>query len=212
MTDIEICSMALANIGVTPTSTVSLSAPVTKEDRECVRFYAVARKKLLGMADWPFARRHAILTEDTAFDDPEFSYVYALPSDYLKARRLEPVRFESSTKKQTYRIGLKSDGVSLRLFCDVAPVAATAPVLTYTADISVGTTPAVYAGLYPAEFADALAWDLAARIGSPLRADPKTVVLARKMAQLTLEEAYSLLANEGHEDPPPDADHILARG
>jgi hypothetical protein len=202
--------MALANLGIIPTSTVSITSPVTKEDRACATFYAVARKKMLAMADWPFARKNAVLTEDTAFEDPEYGYVYALPSDYVRALRLEPVRASVSAVREPFRIGLKSNDTALRLFCDVEPETSVSPVLQYTADISTGS-PAVYAGLYPQVFGDALAWDVAARIAAPLRIEPKNIALARQMARMTLEEAFGLLVGEGHEDDPPDAEHVRAR-
>lgn len=82
--EIDICNLALANLG-DPATVASLDPPEGSAQAEhCARFYPHARDTLLEMFPWSFATKRASLAQ-VAFDWPQWQYAYATPSDMLRA-------------------------------------------------------------------------------------------------------------------------------
>jgi hypothetical protein len=81
--DVDICNLALANLGDTAT-VASIDPPESSAQAEhCARFYPMARNALLEMANWNFAMRRATLAELTN-TSTEWQFAYAMPSNVIK--------------------------------------------------------------------------------------------------------------------------------
>lgn len=88
-TDIDICNMALSEIGTQ--STIASFAEQSNEAIQCALWYDTMRKRLLRAAQWGFARTQVTLTQvaDAIPDNTApFPYLfsYAYPDDALKIR------------------------------------------------------------------------------------------------------------------------------
>lgn len=85
--DVSICNLALSHFGQ-EANISSINPPDgSVEAGLCEQFYALARNELLEEFDWTFARKRDTLAQVTN-DREDFGYKYALPADYLIARRL----------------------------------------------------------------------------------------------------------------------------
>lgn len=85
--DVAICNLALSHFGQ-EANISSINPPDgSGEAGLCEQFYALARNELLEEFDWTFARKRDTLAQVTN-DREDFGYKYALPADYLIARRL----------------------------------------------------------------------------------------------------------------------------
>lgn len=88
-TDIEICNMALSEIGTQ--STIATLAENSNEAIQCNVWYNTLRKRLLRAAQWGFARQQVVLTllGDLIPDNTSvypYLFKYAYPTDALKIR------------------------------------------------------------------------------------------------------------------------------
>lgn len=83
--DVDICNLALSNIGDTA-AVVSISPPSgSAQAVHCARFYPIARDALLEEHDWDFTMKRAPLALLAEQPPSTWQYVYALPSDLLNA-------------------------------------------------------------------------------------------------------------------------------
>lgn len=207
-TDVELCNMALNYLGITQAVVNSIIAPTTKEERIMARFYPVVRKRLLTGHPWDFARRRAVLAQQTTNITLDgWTYAYVLPANFLKPRQLYINGYnESVDAREQFEIVSLDDGSGTVLACNVAPVATLAPILIYTIDIP-STTPTIFTP----NFDLAMATALAAEVAQPLRAEVTALKTAK---QLALEAWMTATADnrERRQDPqPPEAEHIRAR-
>lgn len=79
---IDICNLALANLG--DTATVSSIDPPdgSAQAQHCARFYPIARDALLEMAAWGFSiKRMALASVNNPW--PQWQYAYAMPADVV---------------------------------------------------------------------------------------------------------------------------------
>ncbi|MDE6734635.1 MAG: hypothetical protein K2J64_04125 [Desulfovibrio sp.] len=126
----------------------------------------------LGAHAWGFAQRRASLALVQALDDDAaYPYAYALPSDCVRALRLEG--FGGLNRSPAYII----EGDTLRATVSGA-------CLIYVRRI---TDPR----RWPAAFADALAWAMAAELASAKLNDSGKQQWARQNYELTLERAIA---------------------
>lgn len=87
--EVEICNLALANIGDSAT-VASLYPPEGSAQAEhCARFYPIARDSLLEMHPWGFATKRIQLPLLTS-NWSEWDYCYALPNDTLNLLAVLP--------------------------------------------------------------------------------------------------------------------------
>ena len=77
---VEICNLALQNIGANNISSLNES---TTEAIECNLRYNTARRALLNMHLWNFAVKRVQLSRETATPAFNYNYQYALPADFL---------------------------------------------------------------------------------------------------------------------------------
>ncbi|WP_029896596.1 hypothetical protein [Desulfohalovibrio reitneri] len=179
---VELCNLALTSLGVGPVGSLEESS---RAARLCRLHYHTARREVLEAHHWSFATARAVLARlDTA---PRFGFAraYALPSDCLAARRLEPeAPFEPTS------LGLETDASPARL--------------VYTLDV---TDPA----RFPALFRRALAAYLASLLASPLTHSAELEAQARGRYEALLEAARESDAAEGLHRPRDDNPWLEAR-
>lgn len=74
--DINICNMALANLGVEP---IVSFTEATQQARICGNFYAHVRDYLQGAYSWGFNKQQIMLVRDAVSVIPGWAYIYAYP-------------------------------------------------------------------------------------------------------------------------------------
>lgn len=88
--DVDICNLALANLGHIKANITSIDPPDSSvEAGLCARFYPIARAAAIEAAAWTFARGRSSLVETTN-TSTTWTYAYVLPSDNLRALRVLP--------------------------------------------------------------------------------------------------------------------------
>jgi hypothetical protein len=86
----DICNIGLSHIGARA-QVASVSPPDgSVEAGYCARFYPIARREMLEAFNWSFAAKRQALSQVTN-PSTVWPYAYALPSDYIKARRVLPL-------------------------------------------------------------------------------------------------------------------------
>lgn len=80
--EVDICNLALANLGDTAT-VASINPPEgSAQSEHCSRFYPIARDTLLEMHNWNFSTRRILLPE-VANNWNQWKYAYGLPADCI---------------------------------------------------------------------------------------------------------------------------------
>lgn len=200
MTEVEICNVALGRIGVT--AYINALSENTTEARACAVSYPQARDTLLEAHPWPFATSRAQLPRlaPSSSDGSRqgFAFVYALPSDCLKAREIWPgMRRVREDQKIPFRVEHRA---SSRILLTDHP----APELEYTVAITDPT-------LFPPLFREALIWRLARELSMALAVKPDIAARAEQAAQMALFDAAASADGERQDDPPPESEFIAVR-
>lgn len=217
MNEVEICNIALGNLGITEYIT-SLDEAV-KEAETCKVYYNFVRERCLASFPWPFAMRRAVLVElaeEPARDG--WAYIYGLPAGCLQERKIWPV-LDNPDLQDLYGdsvsiTGLRNPRADQRIpfavekssltegrvvLCDLP-----SPVLFYTADV---TDPV----LYPTLFVDAFSWWLSRSLALPLTGKVALADRAWKLAMLAIQEAQAAAMSGQQEDQPPECELIATR-
>jgi len=96
-TKVQICNMALTDLGATTITTLEASDD-SKEADACRVYYDLLILELLEEHPWDFAKTWVALAEDAGytFVDDMYDYAYEKPADYVRHSRLEDkdVEFE----------------------------------------------------------------------------------------------------------------------
>jgi hypothetical protein len=168
-TDVQIANMALHEIG--HTDRIAALTDTDHVSETCNFWYATKRDQVLEAADWPFARRTAVLalvTGEPADHDTTWQFAYDYPNDCLKARFL--VTDPSGGTRVPYEIG--GDDTGKIIYTNEAEA-----YLVYTARVTDPT-------FYPATFAGALAFALAEALAPALAESAELATRAgQKLAQ-----------------------------
>lgn len=210
MAEIDICNRALYRIGHTEKVTAIDGSDTTQSAVLCTDLYSKVRDELLATFDWRFAKLVAVLAEDATIDRPDWTYAYALPSDCLAPREIwSGLRLSAAEDRIPFETQSNAAKTAQLLFCDVEPVTTgdtvdQAPQLKYTARIT-------DTGAFPALFADALAWALAAELAMPLSASERMANRAAQMAALSLQDAMAWDSRGQQLDPKPTNEFVSAR-
>ena len=187
---VEICNLALANLGE-PADITSIDPPEGSPHAErCAQYYPLAVNLLLESHDWRFAIRQERLTAFTDCDRENWEYRYAVPAECL---RIVDVRFpglpefEPSTVKayQDYEMALSDDGV----LC----------IYTNIGDAVCRYIQRVDSRSFPASFVTALSWKLASMLAGPIlrgTEGAKMVQSCEQMYMLSLDQAKGLDAKQ----------------
>lgn len=206
---VDICNLALSNVGTR--STIAALNEGSTESVQCQLFYDITRKEMLRAAHWNFARREVTLGVLAAAEGTEenpdgegdipptpWAYMYAYPSDCLKARHIKPER-----PRVPFLLSgaLDASNNPIRVILTDAQQAE----LVYTADIEVPD-------VFDPEFVTAFALALASKLAIPLTGDK---ALAQGLIQQAMDKIKGARATDGNEqvtvhDPLPD--WLAARG
>lgn len=201
----DVCNAALHYLGI-DAEIQDLETEQTKEARAFRQFYDIARDKTLRDFDWPFARRVATLVLDTADPTEEWAYGYDMPANAVAIRRIlngTGDRVENEDSRIRFR--QFNDGAEQIILTDQADASA-----VYTARIDDPL-------LYPADFKDAFAMLLAAKVAPKLftvaelaktRIDEKMMAFYRR----ALGEAATNSAREDMQEDDDDSSLLRARG
>lgn len=205
---VEICNMALARIGVS--SFISNLNEPSNEARVCSLFYEPMRDFALRDGLWNFAKKQQQLA-DAGTPPEQWSFKYALPDDFLKARFIWmpgtpvlPGTYEVPgqtifIQEQRVRFEIALSGGQKVLYCN-QPEAE----LVYTARVEDTT-------LYDPIFVSALSYLLASEIAMPLSVQPNLAKAALDRYQLVASMASAHSMSEGYEGQPPESELTMIR-
>lgn len=195
MSDINICNMALANIGILPI--VSFDEQ-TQQARLCSSFYGHLRDYLQASHSWGFNRKQCQLVKDLEYKSPNWQFAYAYPKDVLSVVRLysaggdEPqeakARWGGDAEQQGFSRTLFEiqAGDKKRICTDID--SAWAEVRYRIEDVS----------MFPIGFSEALTWALSVRVALALTKSDEVANNAKDMFQRTLAMATLVDTGEGY--------------
>ena len=213
---VEICNLALTRIGV---QTINSLTEASAQALDCNLFYGPARDALLRQVPWRFAHGRQALALLTETPPPEWTYVYAQPSDMLAARYIEPTG-PVIPHGAIYRHGVFSERVPTGSVVTAMPTLPTAAfelrgqkvfthqpdaVLIYTARIEDPT-------LFDPSFVEALSYRLAADLAISRKDDRATRDMMLRDYQGVLAAATAADARDGTVRADLDPDWMRARG
>lgn len=210
---VTICNMALSHLGQL-SGIVDFDTDRSAAGTFCRRFYGSVLDEVYRDFPWPFARKFdtiALVSDPTVMATPEWMYAYRVPTDCIHVRRILNgfTRQETQSSRVPYIIGV-DDGGGL-IYCDYAPVAATAttpalPMIEYTKQQDA-------ASQYPADFGQMMALRLAVYIAPGLTAGDKFNMggKAAQKYEFARLAAQNNAINEEQPDQPVDAEWIQAR-
>lgn len=198
---ILVCNLALGELRAPAIADI---AETSTEAIECERYYGQCLSLLLEHYDWSFATRIATLAR---FGDngrsAEWAYAYGLPDDLASPKRLMPASVTGSAGGYPWMSDARhafivEAGVLYAQMPDAA--------LEYSANHIPETA-------MPANFRDALAYALAARLAVPLRDDRALKGELLKQSELAAQRA---IADDRNRQPVRIAETIdevtIARG
>lgn len=195
-----ICNLALTNLAKPGISSIN---EASAEAAACKLYYDHVRDVLLKAHPWRFAAKTLALAEISNTKPTRWRNAYQRPADCLKVLRV------SDADLADY---LPSDGALVvaggfhhaiegqTIFCDVSPA-----YLTYTHRL-------VDPAQFPADFIEALGWQLAVRLAMPLTRDPKIRADAYQLASRMTDIAAASDANEVRQSSDSPSEVIEARG
>lgn len=192
----DICNIALGHLGINRLIT-DLEAERTNkaQAQACATHYALALEITTKAARWRFAQRVATLATISGYEGAVWTFAYRAPSDYLLAHVIN--RTIGNPLGEPFEIGGDASG-------SIIYTNAEAAVLDYTAKADAP-------GLYPADFVDALSYQLAIRLAQPLAAEESLRQVARDGYRLAIGAAMAAAANEGRGQEPPECDFLAVR-
>ena len=184
-TELQVCNLALANLGE-PATITSISPPDgSREAALCAQFFAFARDQLLEKHAWDFALRSKTLTVRAESPRVDWKYAYDYPSDVVSV--LAVVRSDvdynyktmGTTGQQPYSVELDANGKRM-LLTDQQNA-----LLLYVAKVEDSTK-------WSSLFVRALSWQLAAHLAGPVlkgEEGMKMVGMCEQMAERTFRQA-----------------------
>jgi hypothetical protein len=200
-TDAQVANLALLRVGQRETID-SLTEP-TAQAQAVNPVYAATRDSLLEQYPWRFATRRQVLST-TSLTRLGWTYVYALPTDCLT-----PLYLNQGTHptlpggRIPFEVELDDKATSQVLVTDWGGTGVTVE-LVYVAQLPV---PA----LWPATFAQAVAWQLAVELCLSLPVKPQLAANAQQMAIQSLHQAMAHDARFGQEDNESDGESVRIR-
>ncbi|WDY60392.1 hypothetical protein [Pseudomonas sp. PSKL.D1] len=192
---IEICNMALSNIGAS--RRIDDLDEDSQEAEQCSLFYVHARDFVLRSdCEWAFATAFAALAEVADNPDPVFPYAYAMPNDCMRIRRIVNPVLDASYFTRIHCYGNPPqipeikfrvvNGSSQRLITTMEPAA----TLEYTLKVESSE-------MFDPVFVSALSWYLASKIAAPLAKDTSVTANCYAQYQADVLRAGAAALNEG---------------
>lgn len=156
MTDVDIANLALSYLGDAANVTTLDPAEGSAQADHCARFLPIAKRELLESFPWSFALRTAKLARYAPQEGAKY-FDYALPSDC--------VRLLNILREPLSPLLTRPDNVQfIELMSGQTKVIRTLSCQAYAVYISED----VSTNRYSAEFTQALAWSLAAKLAGPI--------------------------------------------
>lgn len=190
----DIFNLALGHLGVSKLVT-DPEGDTSTQAKTCRLHYDLALDVTLKAHRWPFAQRVATLATLSGYESDVWTYAYRAPSDMLKPHTIN--RLASDPQGQRFEEGGDTSGGIIYTDAEDA-------ILDYTALVT-------NTGLFPADFVEALALQLAIRAAQPLAADESLRQVARNGYKDAITEAMATAANSGVGQEPPECDFLAAR-
>lgn len=196
--DINICNMALANIGVEGITSFS---ELSQQAKMCSNFYAHVRDYLQGSYAWGFNKKQVRLVRDIVSIIPGWPYIYAYPVEALNVQRVYEAELDSGgvwregmvqwgTEYEQQAHGRRlfdiQMGVTKRICTDC--INAWAECRIRVEDVN----------LFPPAFAETLSWGLATRIALALTKSQDVAGNCNAMYQQALSLALVNDAGESY--------------
>jgi hypothetical protein len=196
VSEVQICNVALGRIG----QSIFIDALTERSQAAsvCNLFFEPCRDRALADGLWDFATTRVVLA-DLGANPVNWSYRYALPSDFLAAQYLviPGIRTPRADQRIPYR--LATEGEQRVLYTDLPQAE-----LVYTRRV---TNPS----LFSPQFNSALSWLIASEIALPLSATPKLAGNAAQMYQIEIAQAQAASLNQHQDDREPESEFITGR-
>jgi len=222
MVAVDICNLALSYLGDTAT-VASVDPPEgSAQAQHCARFYPMALNLLLETHRWNFITKRAYLAvvQNCYFD--AWRFAYALPSDALNVisvlpKALYPADYFRNALAN-YWGGIWPLDFELNWHYDfqIEVFNGQQVVLSNVEDaVARYAVSTVQPGMFPALFADALAWKLASMLAGPLLKGDAGAAESKRclgMYQVVMEQAKGQDANQRHGSERVTPSSIRARG
>lgn len=189
ISDIDICNMALANIGSPPIQALIGPQPSQKA---CKLRYEEARLEALTGNLWNFASMYRKGTRLSIEPKSPYSYVFMYPPDAL---RVFEIQHPPGSPPPPFEVTDRPDAPGKIIHCNIET-----PTFVYTRDKS---DPASF----DVEFVQALSWLLASKIAMPVTKNLKLQQEAYKMWLTLNSNATASNRNEGVEDTDQTASY-----
>ena len=176
-TEVDICNLALANIGETAKVTRINPSDGTQEADLCAQFYPMSRDAVLERHTWDFSTKYVTLVA-VASPRKDWTYAYAYPDDctgiisVASPNALNDVRYGAVDTPQSYTVELDVNGDRVIYSGQVDAV------MRYSAKV---VDPTKYSQL----FIKALSWDLAASLVGPVVKGVEGAKLAANAQQMS---------------------------
>lgn len=176
---VEICNLALGHIG-SDANIASISPPDgSAEAGYCARYYPLARKLTISLAQWSFATTRKQLAQVTNAS-VVWLFAYAQPADCIKPYR---VLKSGATNEQ--------DGASFTIEGGVIYTNEAEATLVYTRDITDATK-------FTPEFVSALSWMMASYLAGPVIKGNEGANAAVKLRERAIVETRSASAGDAN--------------
>lgn len=195
-TDVSICNMALARIGVS--TFISNLNEASNEARVCALFYNDVRDRVLRDAPWNFAKKRVVLA-DQGTPPSEWSFKYGYPSDCIKARYIAVPGMRNPRSDQRIPFEVANEGGQRRIYTNQS-----AAELIYTYRVTDAT-------LFDAMCASAMAYLLGSEIAMPLSVKPDVAKSARDAYRIEMQVAAAHSMSEGEEGQEPSSELVTVR-
>ena len=175
--EIEICNLALANIGETAKVTSINPSDGTREADLCAQFYPLSRDAVLERHTWDFSTKYVTLVA-VASPRKDWAYAYAYPDDctgiisVASPNALNDVRYGAVDTPQSFTVELDVNGDRVIYSGQVDAV------MRYSAKVVDSTK-------YSQLFIKALSWDLAASLVGPIVKGVEGAKLAANAQQMS---------------------------
>jgi hypothetical protein len=212
---VDICNLALSHIGV---PTIQALTESNRQARECSRLYPLLRDAVLSEFPWNFARRRVVLALVSGEEVSGWTFVYAYPSDCLRALEIyNPLTTQTYTDGQYVSgqliesiVKVKSDKIKFEIAVNEAKnqrlilTDQEAAELIYTARVE-------DTNLFSSSFIDALSWRVAADLAIPLKGKMPLQQQMLAVYEAKLGKSRQANANEHFEPPSGVSSYVTAR-
>jgi len=196
-TKVEICNLALNNIGVRSITSVS---ELSEAARRCAIVWQPAIDAVLSEHDWNFATKIEALALISGETIPGWDYVYAYPANCLNPLKVLEAEFDKDSPINDFEIIV----APLTHVKAIATNVETA-YLRYVSTVSDET-------LYSPAFVEAVTYKLAGMLAQPLTKNTQLAISMMNIYNSLIAKAKAQNKNEGTAQPEPTSSYIDARG